>query len=133
MSTPGKERKKNAHNNPAISGRKPISFARRLAAQPTAPPALAPPGRPWVWLTHCTFAQCIQRLIRRLFQRNSRRRKLELQEIQQLGEKRFLAIVRIGKQKFLIGGAAASVSLLAEIHGRNSTVVVPRPLGQESA
>ena len=49
------------------------------------------------------------------FFKRRRRRKLQLLEIQQLGEKRFVAIVRVGKQKFLIGGAAASVSLLAEI------------------
>jgi hypothetical protein len=128
MSTHREEIKTRPHNGSASSGRKPISFARQLAAQPTAPPTPAPHGRLSAWLAHCT-----QHLIRRLFQRNSRRRKLELQEIQQLGEKRFLAIVRVGKQKFLIGGAAASVSLLAEIHGRSSTVIVPRPLGQESA
>jgi len=133
MSTHRERIKTRPHNGSDSSGRKPISFARRLAGPPTAPPAPAPHGRLSAWLAHCTFAQCTQRLIRRLFQRNSRRGKLELQEIQQLGEKRFLAIVRVGKQKFLIGGAAGSVSLLAEIHGRSSTVIVPHPLGQESA
>ena len=53
--------------------------------------------------------------------------------LQQLGEKRFVAIVRVGKQKFLIGGAAASVSLLAEIQAQRATVIAPRPLGQERA
>ena len=62
-----------------------------------------------------------------------RRRKLQLLELQQLGEKRFVAIVRVGKQKFLIGGAATSVTLLAEIEAQRAKVIAPRPLGQESA
>jgi hypothetical protein len=65
--------------------------------------------------------------------RTHRRRKLQLLELQQLGEKRFVAIVRVGKQKFLIGGAATSVSLLAEIDAHRATVIAPRPLGQERA
>jgi len=65
--------------------------------------------------------------------RTQRRRKLQLLELQQLGEKRFVAIVRVGKQKFLIGGAATSVSLLAEIDAQRANVIAPRPLGQERA
>jgi hypothetical protein len=60
-------------------------------------------------------------------------RKLKVLELQQLGEKRFIAVVRVGRQKFLIGGASSSVSLLAEIGPRTTTVLAPRPLHQDRA
>jgi len=74
------------------------------------------------------FAQFV-----RLLRRKKRRRKLQLLEMQQLGEKRFVAIMRVGRQKFLIGGAASSVLLLAEIGLNKTTVLAPRPLNRESA
>ncbi len=80
---------------------------------------------------YALFLQGIKQLSGRL--RKPRRRKLQLIELQQLGEKRFIAIVRVGKQKFLIGGAATSVSLLAEIEAQRAKVIAPRPLGQERA
>ena len=79
------------------------------------------------------LVQAIQRLSKRLCRRRSTRRKLQLLEIQQLGEKRFVAIVRVGKQRFLIGGAATSVALLAEINPHGTRCIASRPLGQESA
>ncbi len=72
-------------------------------------------------------------LLMPLLQPRKRSRKLQLLEMQQLGEKRFVAIVRVGQQKFLIGGAASSVLLLAEIGSRKTTVLPPRPLNQERA
>jgi flagellar biogenesis protein FliO len=75
--------------------------------------------------------RAIQHLTKCLCRRRRTRRKLQLLEIQQLGEKRFVAIVRVGKQKFLIGGAATSVSLLAEITAHSSSAIASRP--QESA
>jgi flagellar biogenesis protein FliO len=74
-----------------------------------------------------------QRLTNQVFQRSRGDRKLELLETQQLGEKRFVAIVRVGKQKFLIGGASSSVSLLAEVDSQKTTIMVPRPFDQETA
>ena len=74
------------------------------------------------------FAQFVK-----LLKRKRRRRKLQLLEMQQLGEKRFVAIMRVGRQKFLIGGAASSVLLLAEIGPSKTTVLAPSPLSQESA
>jgi flagellar biogenesis protein FliO len=62
-----------------------------------------------------------------------RDRKLELLEVQQLGEKRFLAIVRVDKQQYLIGGGAASVLLLAELGPGANRVLSPRPFSQERA
>jgi len=138
-----RSRSRSAANAPgAISiGRKPIAFARQLAAQsapplatpPAIPPTPAPPASLFTRFTQRFVAECIQRLSKLFLKRRGCGRKLELQEIQQLGEKRFVAIVRVGKQKFLIGGAAASVSLLAEVHGRPSTVIAPHSHDQESA
>lgn len=135
-----------ADSRGAISiGRKPIAFAGQFAEQSAPPPAPplatppafsptpAPPVSLFARLTQRFFADCIQRLGKLFLKRRGCGRKLKLQEIQQLGEKRFVAIIRVGKQRFLIGGAAASVSLLAEIHGRRSAVIVPHSRDQESA
>jgi hypothetical protein len=118
--------------SPVRAAGKPIAFARQLSTAAGHRPAIAPRPRLSARLL-ALLLQIIQRLTRQFVQRRHRRRKLELLEIQQLGEKRFVAIVRVGKQKFLIGGAAASVSLLAEIDAQRATVIAARPLGQESA
>ena len=60
--------------------------------------------RAWQWLQ-----------TRRQWQLASRR--LLLCETVSLGEKRFLAIVKVDGQQFLVGGAAASVSMLAQLNG----------------
>ncbi|HLI35060.1 MAG TPA: flagellar biosynthetic protein FliO [Terriglobia bacterium] len=45
---------------------------------------------------------------------NRQSREMRLCETLPLGEKRFLALVMIGDRKLLVGGAANSISLLAE-------------------
>lgn len=87
----------------------------------------------WTTVPLSLFRKYIAPLLTPLLKRRTRRRKLQLLEMQQLGEKRFVAIVRVGRQKFLIGGAASSVLLLAEIGSRKATVLSPHPLTQESA
>ena len=47
-----------------------------------------------------------------------RENKMRLCETLSLGDKRFLAVVLVEQQKFLVGGAGNSVALLAELHGR---------------
>jgi flagellar biogenesis protein FliO len=42
-------------------------------------------------------------------------RALRLCESLALGERRFVAVVQFGRQRFLVGGTAASLSLLAEL------------------
>lgn len=42
-------------------------------------------------------------------------RAMHLCETLPLGDRRFLALVRVGEQKFLVGAAGSSISLLAEI------------------
>jgi flagellar biogenesis protein FliO len=53
-------------------------------------------------------------LIRRVVSR-PRRRKLRVLDVTSFGEKRFVAIVRCGRENFLIGGSANSVSLLTKL------------------
>lgn len=50
-----------------------------------------------------------------------RERRLRLTETLSLGEKRFLALVEIGDQEFLIGGASNSVNLLGELPADEAT------------
>ncbi len=114
------------------AGPKAIAFASQLDAASGHRPASAP-GAGLSACLYARFIQAVQRLAGQLFKRRRRRRKLELLEIQQLGEKRFVAIVRVGKQKFLIGGAATSISMLAEINAQRATVITPRELVQERA
>jgi hypothetical protein len=117
-------------HNPVSDRRKPVSFARQLLAPQ---PAATAPGPSRSARFSAWFLRSIQRLTKRLVKRRGTKLKLQLLELQQLGEKRFVAIVRVGKQKFLIGGAATSVSLLAEINAQNATALASRPLDQESA
>ena len=71
----------------------------------------------------------VMRLLAVHMLRRNRMRNLQVLEMQQLGDKRFVAMLRVGQQTFLIGGAATSISLLAEIHGSQATAIAPRPLG----
>lgn len=129
-----------------------ITFRTRIAALASDDPcthparaiALAPPTQTATPSSACAMPETISRLLALLrkysarllmplLKPRKRRRKLQLLEMQQLGEKRFVAIVRVGRQKFLIGGAASSVLLLAEIGERKATVLPPHPLSQERA
>ena len=60
-------------------------------------------------------------------------RTLQLVEMQSLGEKRFVAVLRVGGQRFLIGGAAGSVQMLGEVGETATTAIPPRPLRREKA
>lgn len=44
-----------------------------------------------------------------------RTRQLQLCETLPLGEKRFVAVIQVGEQKFLLGGASNNISLLAQL------------------
>jgi len=111
--------------------RKGAIALRRVCSPTAAKPSQLQPGLPA--RLYALLLQGIERLNGLLRKQRRQRRKLQLMELQQLGEKRFVAIVRVGKQKFLIGGAATSVNLLAEIDARRATPIAPRPLGQERA
>jgi hypothetical protein len=68
----------------------------------------------------CTVLQSLgQHAMRLLAQVKVRRvnKRLQVQESVSLGEKRFVAIVQVDGQQFLLGGAPNSVSLLAQLNG----------------
>lgn len=50
--------------------------------------------------------------------RARRQRQLRLCENLALGERRFLSVVECGQQRFLVGGSANSVAVLAELEGQ---------------
>lgn len=50
-----------------------------------------------------------------------RKSAMQLCETLSLGEKRFLAVVLVEQQKFLVGGAGNSVNLLAKLPARRSS------------
>ena len=103
-----------------------IMFPRGKREQVLPSPAQKLRGK-WKRLCHA-LNQYIKPVLKR-----RQDRKLELLEVQQLGEKRFLAIVRVNKQQFLVGGGASSVLLLAELGTDVNSVISPRPFNQESA
>jgi hypothetical protein len=119
-----------ATNEPGTEVSGKIVLAPMAANSSRLPATAVEPGlKAWLsLLLRKVFAQFVK-----LLKRKRRRRKLQLLEMQQLGEKRFVAIMRVGRQKFLIGGAASSVLLLAEIGPNKTTLLAPRPLSQESA
>lgn len=49
-----------------------------------------------------------------------RKRKLRVLDLTQLGDKRFVAVVRCGRETFLIGGSANSVALLTRLAAPNA-------------
>jgi flagellar biogenesis protein FliO len=49
------------------------------------------------------------------FVSHPRKRKLRVLDVTSLGEKRFVALVRCGRETFLIGGSASSVALLTKL------------------
>ncbi len=116
----------------ACDSRNPVDFARQLRETsgklPQTQSIMTAVAR------SCgQFVQWLRQFAKYTFKRRGHRRTLALLETQQLGDKRFVAIVRVGKQKFLIGGAATSVSLLAEITPQRATIIAPRPFAQETA
>jgi len=58
-----------------------------------------------------------------------RPRQLRLCENLALGERRFLSVVECGRQRFLVGGSANSLVVLAEL--TNDTNTVPKKDGED--
>lgn len=80
------------------AGVKPVQAPPQLSAQPAGAGLLL---RVWSWL--------------KKNQRFSPTRQLRVSETVSLGEKRFVAVVHVDGQKFLIGGGASGVSLLTQL------------------
>ena len=76
--------------------------------------AIACALRVWCWLR-----------TRQEWQLKSKR--LRLCEIVSLGEKRFLAIVQVDRQRFLVGGAQSTVSMLTQLNDPDDFAAVLQP------
>ncbi len=60
-----------------------------------------------------SMSSCLQRTLSGGL--GSRQRRLRVAETLSLGDKRFVAVVQVDHQEFLIGGSSSSVSLLARL------------------
>ena len=85
--------------------------------------SLAPHRVPPAWFlrTLSRGADCLLGVLRELWSRagqvrvRQNRKRLRVCETVPLGEKRFVAVIQVDDKQFLVGGAANSVSLLAQL------------------
>lgn len=78
----------------------------------TRPPSLAPRS------LLVTLARLLRGLGRRILaplRTGNAERELRLRESVSLGDKRFVAVIEVGPQRFLIGGTAQSLTLLGKL------------------
>ena len=61
-----------------------------------------------------TFWKLLRRIVGG-FMSHPGRRKLRVLDVASFGDKRFIALVRCGRERFLIGGSANSVALLTKL------------------
>ena len=89
--------------------------AAKAAPAAKAPPAVKMPALPKALLAH--NASLLARAWGWLQKQNafSAKKQLRVCETVSLGEKRFVAVVQIEGQRFLIGGGVSGVSMLAEL------------------
>ena len=71
-----------------------------------------------IYQTASTLVQQAWRWLQARRQWQLASKRLCLCETVSLGEKRFLAIVKVDGQHFLVGGASSSVSMLAQLGGQ---------------
>jgi hypothetical protein len=73
--------------------------------------------RQWLQLTHKIAFGWLTRMGSLLHARYSKQatKRLSLSQVVSLGEKRFVAIVKVEDREFLVGGSASSLSLLAPL------------------
>ena len=85
----------------------PLSEPSPAGLQPKLPAADLLEGlqRAWGWLSRQRGHPLLQ----------PRMRRLQVHETVQLGEKRFVSILRVDGEQFLIGGSPGGISLLAEL------------------
>lgn len=116
------------NEQPCAVAETPFSRELRQASRTPILPAIAGQYETWrqvgatLWTNLAKQMRPVTKQLRRVLQRKRtalRRGKLQLQEMQRLGEKRYVAIVRVGQRKFLVGGGADSVTLLADLSRRS--------------
>ena len=73
--------------------------------------------QPWSWGVGARLSGFLAGLLHRWQQAAARRpqRSLRLCETLSLGEKRFLAVVEVNQEHFLVGGAGNSIALLTPL------------------
>jgi len=64
----------------------------------------------------------IQPLLRPLISSTAKKREMQVMEIQNLGDKRFVALLRVGRRKYLIGGGSGTIALLADLRDSRAKV-----------
>jgi Flagellar biosynthesis protein, FliO len=143
---PGSEGAINAAPDPQCGGpelravrrrRRPAKKNTTIGAEPRTPAARdetalttvasKPTAMPTFRSAYRAALSSAQRMLgwlraRREWQRKSRR--LSLCETISLGEKRFVAIVQVDDQHFLLGGASTSVSMLAQLNPQDNFAAV---------
>lgn len=97
--------------------REPMGMAKATPAKVDAPPSPAEKEAPAPKRSRPQAEQWLARAWAWLQkqQRFSAKKQLRVSETVSLGEKRFVAVVQIEGQKFLIGGGSSGVALLAEL------------------
>jgi flagellar biogenesis protein FliO len=68
----------------------------------------------------------IQTAFEKLWRSPHKRRSLLVKEMAGLGERRFVAVVKFERQRFLIGASGASVTLLAHLPEEEATENDPK-------
>ena len=68
-------------------------------------------SRPWAW---------VWRLTQRLARIHQAKKRLRVCESLSLGEKRFIAVVQVDGEQFLLGGAPNTLSILAHLKGERT-------------
>jgi hypothetical protein len=96
------------------------ALAQRLApvsAESSARPHLVlPEGRSLNTLQNATgLLSCIWKWIKKQQVARSNNKRLQVAATVSLGEKRFVAVIQVDGQEFLVGGGPTNVSLLAQL------------------
>jgi len=86
--------------------RKPAARARRNSTSLSLPTVAAAKG---------DFGTGLWARLARFFRMRTPEKRLRVCESVSLGEKRFLAIVRVDSESFLLGGSTGNVSMLAKL------------------
>jgi Flagellar biosynthesis protein, FliO len=129
-------RRRSSPRKPRVSGSEQLTGD--LRSEPTCPSARilanAPIGFARVY--RHTLAGLIRawRWLQQHRQRQLAAKRLALCETVSLGEKRFVAIVKVDGQQFLLGGAAGTVSMLARLNEQDefASILRRRPKSSRS-
>jgi hypothetical protein len=125
-----------AHSHSKATAARATRRRRTTTKKPVSPPLLLPEtsklGGRAAWQLPKSFsewtglAERAWTWMRAQREWQLRSKRMTLCETVSLGEKRFLAIVKVDGEQFLVGGAAGSVSLLTQLNARGRFEAVLR-------